>query len=64
MTTYWRIPTSGGKAGKGHNKTSGVQVLRDGLLIKNFRFTVGDDESRDNALLKAIKLVKSLERRT
>jgi len=45
-----RVPMSGGKAGKGHNKTGTVQVLRldpDYMtLLKSFRFLVASQESR------------------
>lgn len=48
-----RIPTSGGKAGKGHNKTSTVQVMDGNMLVKQFRFKVGDSESYRKAREKA-----------
>lgn len=54
---------SGGKAGKGNNVTSTVQVLRTvgdpkGLhftqLEKHFRYTVGDTNSLNKAIAKAM----------
>lgn len=36
-------PTSGGKAGKGNAKTSTIQVRRHSLVIKQFRYKVGND---------------------
>lgn len=32
------IPTSGGKAGKGFNKTSSLQVRKNSCIVKTFRF--------------------------
>jgi hypothetical protein len=48
----------GGKAGRGCNKTATIQVHEDFnatsyLLIKQVRFTVGDDASRQRAIQKA-----------
>lgn len=37
--------STGGKAGKGHNKTSTIQVMKDNMLIKHFRFLVGNSYS-------------------
>lgn len=50
----------GGKAGRGHAKTSTVQVREpmhgDSYLLKaQFRFTIGDDESLRQATLKALR---------
>lgn len=36
------LPTSGGKAGKGANVTSTIQVVKDGLLVKQIRFKLAD----------------------
>lgn len=36
---------TGGKAGKGCNKTSTVQIFKDNMLMKAFRFRVGEVES-------------------
>jgi hypothetical protein len=47
------LPTSGGKAGKGLNRTSTLQVRRDGSILKQFRFAVADFESRKIAVQKA-----------
>lgn len=65
MTQSYHIqianPT-GGKAGKGKNKTSTVQVIDDtdtdnAFLVHSFRFKVGDMESRIRAFDKAEKWV-------
>ena len=48
-----RIPTSGGKAGKGNAKTSTVQVVDGNFLVKQFRFVVADPESKQRAMQKA-----------
>jgi hypothetical protein len=40
------IPTSGGKAGKGHNKTGSVQVRKGGQILKQFRFRVDDPNDK------------------
>ena len=47
------LPTSGGKAGKGHQKTSTIQVRKDNRIVKQFRFTIDDNESRKAAVAKA-----------
>lgn len=62
-----RIPTSGGKAGKGRNKTGTVQVLVDQMLRRQYRFRVGDQESLDRAWARALALLTAaidLNRRT
>jgi len=57
---------SGGKAGKGRNKTSTVQVLDDtdpdcAILLKSFRFNVGSSESHREAWDKARTYVRQRE---
>lgn len=52
------IPSSGGKAGKGYNKTSHVQIRRGGMILKQFRFDVYNLPRRkqtlkDDAIQKA-----------
>ncbi len=49
------LPESGGKAGRGHNLTSSLQVFRDGTagsrsIAKQFRFTLHDQNSRTKAI--------------
>ena len=44
---------SGGKAGKGCNKTSTVQVLHNSMLIKSFRFVVDSVSSHAKAIMRA-----------
>lgn len=46
-------PTSGGKAGKGQNKTSTIQVHMHNRIAAAFRFDVSDHASRDRAIEKA-----------
>ena len=41
------LPTSGGKAGKGCQKTSSIQVRRNNLIVKQFRFVISDDCTRE-----------------
>ena len=49
---------SGGKAGKGHNKTSTIQVVYEGMMaVKQIRYTVRDHESKMAAIEKAIAYV-------
>lgn len=47
------IPTSGGKAGTGHQKTSTIQVRKGPFIIKQFRFVMGDQASQSAAIQKA-----------
>lgn len=47
------LPTSGGKAGKGRALTCSLQVRRGGVVIKQFRFSVDDPQSRTAATQKA-----------
>ena len=47
------VPTSGGKAGTGLNKTSSLQVRAGGCIVKQFRFTVLSPASRAKAVSKA-----------
>lgn len=54
----FHVPTSGGKAGRGRQKTSTIQVRRDGLIIKQFRFSVADQQTRLKAIVKAKKYVE------
>jgi hypothetical protein len=44
---------SGGKAGKGCNKTSTVQVLYGSCIVKQFRFLMGNSQSIEQAIAKA-----------
>lgn len=54
-----RLPTSGGKAGKGRNRTSTVQVRKDGFLKAQFRFLVNDATSYRAAMQKAEDFAKN-----
>ena len=47
------LPTSGGKAGKHRERTSTIQVRRAGFIVKQFRYTVADADSRVKAMRKA-----------
>jgi len=49
----FHLPTSGGKAGKGHQKTSTIQVRKANCIVKQFRFYVDDTESMKVAVGKA-----------
>jgi hypothetical protein len=54
---------SGGKAGKGHNKTSTVRVMDSGgpgfwRIIKRFRYNVGSAKSYIDAMEKARKYIR------
>lgn len=53
------IPTSGGKAGKGMNATGSIQVRKDSMIKKQFRFKTGDMNSKGRALLKANRWIAS-----
>lgn len=47
---------SGGKAGKGHNKTSTIQVVYEGVfVVKQIRYNVADILSKNNAIKKALE---------
>jgi len=56
-TIFLAKPT-GGKAGKGCNKTSTFQVRSGNCIVKMFRFKMGDYVSRDAALRKAQAWIK------
>ncbi len=49
---------SGGKAGKGKNKTSSVMVLCWGCIMKTYRFDVNDPGSKSRAMSKAQAYVR------
>ncbi len=51
---------TGGKAGKGRNKTTTLMVIDpvEGLLLKLFRYSVGDLQSFYSARLKAYSWVE------
>lgn len=53
---------TGGKAGKGNNLTSTLQVFREGghQILKAIRFNVADAESRKAAARKARAFVDSV----
>lgn len=53
---------SGGKAGKGRNKTSTVQVLCDNILVKSFRFRTDNMDSFKRAKAKAMQYVEMKEK--
>lgn len=58
MRIKYANPT-GGKAGKGFNKTSTIQVMDDmNCMVKQFRYNVGDAESENKALNKAKEYIK------
>jgi hypothetical protein len=45
---------TGGKAGKGNNKTSSIQVMYNDMRIKNIVYTISDILSQHVAIKKAI----------
>jgi hypothetical protein len=49
-------PESGGKAGKGGNISTSLQVRQFGLIVKQFRFVLSDAGSRQIAIDKAKSL--------
>lgn len=57
--------STGGKAGKGHNKTSSVQVVEKVdrnycKVISTYRYVVGDRDSYSRALSRANRHVLGL----
>lgn len=59
----WKLrkPLSGGKAGRGHARTSNVQAVNfKQHKLKNFRFFVGNHDSYTTAVRKAIIYLESL----
>jgi len=57
----FHVPTSGGKAGKGCNVTSSLQVRKGYYVIKQFRFTLADADSRTKAIQKAKDFVQDID---
>jgi len=56
---------SGGKAGKGYNKTSTIQVMDDNNCIKKaFRYNIGSSESYYTAYDKAVHYAKGKPKQT
>ena len=53
------FPATGGKAGRGRNKTSALQVRRHNCIVKQFRFTVAQASSRDAAYAKACRFMSA-----
>lgn len=51
---------TGGKAGKGHNKTSTIQVYykRYYIVVKSFRYTMNDMVSKERAIEKAVAFAR------
>lgn len=47
------VPDSGGKAGKGCNVTSSLQVRHGSCIVKQFRFKLFEPKSRLKAIAKA-----------
>lgn len=47
------LPTSGGKAGKGNQVTSSIQVRSGNAIKANFRFRLDNPASRSRAIQKA-----------
>jgi len=55
------MPTSGGKAGKGCNKTSTLQLRKNNCIVAQARFTVDDLASRARAIAKLKKAADDRE---
>ena len=58
-----RRTNSGGRAGKGKNKTASIQVVDCyafgySKLEKQYRYTIGDKKSEESALKKAKDYIK------
>jgi hypothetical protein len=53
------LPTSGGKAGRGHNATSTFQIRRGAQIVKQIRFTAGDAASRKAAYEKVKEFIRN-----
>lgn len=51
------VPTSGGKAGKGRNKTTSLQIRRGNAIAKQFTFVLADEASRSKVTAKAKKWI-------
>lgn len=54
------VPTSGGKAGKGNNKTGSLQIRNGNFIVKQIRFKVGADVAELAA--KARKIIDERRR--
>lgn len=52
-------PTSGGKAGTGFNKTSALQVRKNGFIVKYVRFNVAESDGCVKALAKAREYIRT-----
>ncbi len=52
---------SGGKAGKGRNKTSSVQVRKNHCVVKVYRYTAGEGQSFRDAWNRAVGYVQLLK---
>lgn len=57
------VPESGGKAGKGHNITSSLQVRLNNVICKQFRFFLGDPVSTKTAIEKAKSYIREATRK-
>lgn len=53
------VPTSGGKAGTGRNRTSTIQLRRANCIQKQFSFVMDDPDSRSRAIAKAKHFAES-----
>lgn len=58
MTYYLHHPKSGGKAGKGRNKTSTVQVRKDNMIVKQFRYSLAMPIHKTYAITRAEEFIK------
>lgn len=53
------LPTSGGRAGHGHNQTTSLQVRKDGMIVKQFRFDIHTPGAAKAAAAKAKQFILS-----
>lgn len=55
-------PTSGGKAGKGYNKTSTIQVRKGDCIVKQFKFELAIFMDKERAINKAKNWIEVQQR--
>ena len=56
----FHLPDSGGKAGRGKNATSTIQVRRGNQIVKQFRFPMDDAAKRSEVIDRAKSFVDDL----
>lgn len=58
MTYQLHFPKSGGKAGKWRNKTSTVQVRKDSIIVKQFRYKLAAPILKTYAIARAMEFIR------